>query len=435
MIEIFRVVGRQIFDSRGNPTVEADVTLADGSTGTAAVPSGASTGEKEAVELRDGDKSRYGGKGVGQAVNNISTSIQGTVKGIDASDQRAVDSAMLALDGTPNKSKLGANATLAVSMATARAAAAAHGLPLYRYLGGANACVLPVPCMNVINGGKHADNTVDFQEFMIAPHNAPSFAESIRMGMETFHTLKQVLRGKSYSTAVGDEGGFAPDLKSNDEAVEVILEAITKAGYKPGIDISICLDPASSEMWDDGKYVLFKSTKKAISSDELIKIWESWANQYPIVLLEDGMGENDWEGWKNLTSTLGSRIELVGDDVFCTNPKILQEGIDKGIGNSILIKLNQIGTVTETLETIELARQNSYRCFVSHRSGETEDTFISDLTVATGAGHIKTGSGCRSERVAKFNQFLRIEERLGPQAKFAGRKAFGGNAFSLSAKV
>jgi enolase len=292
-------------------------------------------------------------------------------------------------------------------------------------LGGANACILPVPCMNVINGGKHADNTVDFQEFMIAPHHASSFEDAIRMGMETFHTLKQVLRGKSYSTAVGDEGGFAPDLKSNDEAVEVILEAITKAGYKPGEDISICLDPASSEMWDDGKYVLFKSTKKAISSDELIKIWESWANQYPIVLLEDGMGENDWQGWKNLTTALGSRIELVGDDIFCTNPRILQEGIDQGIGNSILIKLNQIGTVTETLETIELAKQNDYRCFVSHRSGETEDTFISDLTVATGAGHIKTGSGCRSERVAKFNQFLRIEERLGAQAKFAGRKAFG----------
>jgi enolase len=425
MTDIVKVVGRQIFDSRGNPTVEADVTLSGGSTGSAAVPSGASTGEKEAVELRDGDKTKYGGKGVSRAVNNINTTIQAAVKGIDASDQRAVDASMLTLDGTPNKANLGANAMLAVSMATARAAATAHGLPLYRYLGGANACILPVPCMNVINGGKHADNTVDFQEFMIAPHNAPSFAEAIRMGMETFHTLKQVLRGKRYSTAVGDEGGFAPDLKSNDEAVEVILEAITKAGYKPGEDISICLDPASSEMWDDGKYVLFKSTKKAISSEELIRIWESWANQYPIVLLEDGMGENDWEGWKNLTSTLGSRIELVGDDVFCTNPKILQEGIEKGIGNSILIKLNQIGTVTETLETIELARQNNYRCFVSHRSGETEDTFISDLTVATGAGHIKTGSGCRSERVAKFNQFLRIEERLGSQAKFAGRKAFG----------
>ena len=332
---------------------------------------------------------------------------------------------MLALDGTPNKAKLGANAILAVSMATARAAASAHGLPLYRYLGGSNARVLPVPCMNVLNGGRHADNTVDFQEFMIAPHNAPSFAEAIRKGMETFHALKQVLHAKSYSTAVGDEGGFAPNLKSNDEAVELILEAIVKAGYKPGEDISICLDPAASEMWDDGKYVLFKSTRKAITSRELIGIWESWVKQYPIVLLEDGMGENDWKGWKDLTDALGSRIELVGDDVFCTNPRILQEGIDKGIGNAVLIKLNQIGSVSETLDTIELAGRNGYRCFVSHRSGETEDTFIADLTVATGAGHIKTGSGCRSERVAKFNQFLRIEERLGAQARFAGRAAFG----------
>jgi len=425
MTEIVKVVGRQIFDSRGNPTVEADAVLADGSTGSAAVPSGASTGEKEAVELRDGDKSRYGGKGVTKAVDNINNSIRTAVTGLNASDQRAVDAAMLALDGTPNKAKLGANAILAVSMAVARAAASAHGLPLYRYLGGANACILPVPCMNVLNGGKHADNTVDFQEFMIAPHNAPTFAEAIRKGMETFHTLKQVLRGKSYSTAVGDEGGFAPDLKSNDEAVELILEAIVKAGYKPGEDISVCLDPAASEMWDDGKYVLFKSTKKAITSQELIKIWESWVKQYPIVLLEDGMGENDWDGWRDLTSALGSRIELVGDDVFCTNPRILQEGIDKGIANAVLIKLNQIGSVTETLDTIELAKQYNYRCFVSHRSGETEDTFISDLTVATGAGHIKTGSGCRSERVAKFNQFLRIEEKLGTQAQFAGRSAFG----------
>ena len=426
MTEIVKVVGRQIFDSRGNPTVEADVTLADGSTGSAAVPSGASTGEKEAVELRDCDKARYGGKGVTKAVGNVNGAIRTAVTGLDATDQRALDAAMLALDGTPNKAKLGANAVLAVSMAAARAAATAHRLPLYRYLGGANACVLPVPCMNVLNGGKHADNTVDFQEFMIAPHNAPSFAEAIRKGMETFHALKQVLRGKGYSTAVGDEGGFAPDLKSNDEAVEVILEAIVKAGYKPGEDISICLDPAASEMWDDGKYVLFKSTKKAITSQELIKIWESWANQYPIVLLEDGMGENDWQGWRDLTATLGSRIELVGDDVFCTNPQILQEGIEKGIANAILIKLNQIGSLTETLDTIELAKRNSYRCFVSHRSGETEDTFIADLTVATGAGHIKTGSGCRSERVAKFNQFLRIEEKLGMQAEFAGRSAFGG---------
>jgi len=362
---------------------------------------------------------------VSKAVANVNGPIREAVTGLDATDQRAVDGAMLALDGTPNKAKLGANAILAVSMATARAAAAAHGLPLYRYLGGSNACILPVPCMNVLNGGKHADNTVDFQEFMIAPHNAPSFEEAIRKGMETFHALKQVLKGKGYSTAVGDEGGFAPDLKSNDEAVELILEAVVKAGYKPGEDISICLDPAASEMWDDGKYVLFKSTKKAISSRELIGIWESWVKQYPIVLLEDGMGENDWEGWKNLTTALGSKIELVGDDVFCTNPRILQEGIDKGIGNAVLIKLNQIGSVTETLDTIELAGHNNYRCFVSHRSGETEDTFIADMTVATGAGHIKTGSGCRSERVAKFNQFLRIEERLGSQARFAGRSAFG----------
>ena len=425
MTAIVDVKGREILDSRGNPTVEADVLLADGSFGRAAVPSGASTGEKEAVEMRDGDKNRYGGKGVAKAVRNVNAAIRQAVTGLDASNQRAVDAAMIDLDATPNKAKLGANAILAVSMAVTRAAANAHGLPLYRYLGGSNACLLPVPCMNVLNGGKHADNTVDFQEFMIAPHNAPSFAEAIRMGMETFHALKQVLRGKGYSTAVGDEGGFAPDLKSNDEAVELILEAIAKAGYKPGEDIAICLDPAASEMWDDGKYVLFKSTKKAITSQQLVAIWESWANQYPIILLEDGMGENDWEGWKDLTSTLGSRIELVGDDIFCTNPRILREGIEKGIANAILIKLNQIGSVTETLDTIELATRNNYRCFVSHRSGETEDTFISDLTVATGAGHIKTGSGCRSERVAKFNQFLRIEEQLGTQARFAGRSAFG----------
>ncbi len=425
MTKIVNLIGREILDSRGNPTVEAEVLLADGSEGIAAVPSGASTGEKEAVELRDGDKSRYGGKGVTKAVSNINGTIRAAVTGLDATNQRALDAAMLALDGTPNKATLGANAVLAVSMAAARAAAASHRLPLYRYLGGVNTCLLPVPCMNVLNGGKHADNTVDFQEFMIAPHNATSFAEAIRKGMETFHALKQVLRGKGYSTAVGDEGGFAPDLKSNDEAVEVILEAIVKAGYKPGEDISICLDPAASEMWDDGKYILFKSSKKAITSQELIKIWESWVNQYPIVLLEDGMGENDWGGWKDLTAALGSRIELVGDDIFCTNPRILQEGIDKGIANSVLIKLNQIGSLTETLDTIELAKRNNYRCFVSHRSGETEDTFIADLTVATGAGHIKTGSGCRSERVAKFNQFLRIEERLDSQARFAGSAAFG----------
>jgi len=425
MTKIVKVIGREILDSRGNPTVEAEVWLSGGAVGTAAVPSGASTGEKEAVELRDGDKQRYGGKGVRKAAGHIGKELSAVVVGRDATDQRAIDQAMTEADGTPNKAKFGANAILAVSMATARAAASAHALPLYRYLGGANAGTLPVPCMNVLNGGKHADNTVDFQEFMIAPHNAPSFAEAIRKGMETFHALKQVLRAKGYSTAVGDEGGFAPDLKSNDEAVELILEAINKAGYQPGTDISICLDPAASEMWDDGKYILFKSTKKAITSRELIRMWESWVKQYPIVLLEDGMGENDWTGWQELTSALGSQIELVGDDIFCTNPQILQEGIDKGVANSILIKLNQIGSVTETLDTIELAGRNEYRCFVSHRSGETEDTFISDLTVATNAGHIKTGSGCRSERVAKFNQFLRIEERLGAQARFAGKGTFG----------
>jgi len=424
MTKIVSVLGREILDSRGNPTVEAEVLLEGGAAGLAAVPSGASTGEKEAVELRDGDKKRYSGKGVLRAAGHINKELAATVMGQDATNQRAIDQAMIEADGTPNKGNFGANAILAVSMATARAAAAAHYMPLYRYLGGANACTLPVPCMNVLNGGKHADNTVDFQEFMIAPHHAPSFTEAIRMGMETFHTLKQVLHSKGYSTAVGDEGGFAPNLKSNDEAVELILEAISKAGYKPSTDISICIDPAASEMWEDGKYVLFKSTKKAITPDDLIKLYESWVKQYPIVLLEDGMGENDWEGWRDLTVALGSKIELVGDDNFCTNPQILQEGIVKGVANAILIKLNQIGTVTETLDTMELAARNSYGCFVSHRSGETEDTFIADLTVATGAGHIKTGSGCRSERVAKFNQFLRIEERLKGQARFAGRAAF-----------
>ena len=424
MPEIIKISALEILDSRGNPTVEAEVVLADGTTGRAAVPSGASTGEKEAVELRDGDKSRFSGKGVQKAVGHVNTEIAKALTGMDVSDQAAIDRAMIELDGTPNKARLGANAILAVSMAAARAAASAHHTPLFRYLGGVNASLLPVPCLNVINGGRHADNTVDFQEFMIAPHHAPNFAESIRMAVETFHALKSVLSKKSYSTAVGDEGGFAPNLKSNDEAVEVILEGITKAGYKPGQDISICLDPAASELWDNGKYIFFKSTKKAISSAELIKIWDSWVRQYPIILLEDGMGENDWDGWKQLTDQLGSKIELVGDDIFCTNPTILKEGIDRGVANAILIKLNQIGTVSETLETIELARANGYRCFVSHRSGETEDTFIADLTVATGAGHIKTGSACRSERVAKFNQFLRIERQLGSQARFAGPGTF-----------
>jgi enolase len=424
MNRITKIIGREILDSRGNPTVEADVWLESGMMGRAAVPSGASTGELEAVELRDDEKTRYLGKGTRKAVAYINGEIAAKLVGVDACNQAELDNRLIQLDGTPNKGRLGANAILAVSMAAARAAANSHSLPLYRYLGGANARTLPVPCLNVLNGGRHADNTVDFQEFMIAPHRAPSFAEAIRMGIETFHTLKQVLKAKGYSTAVGDEGGFAPDLKSNEEAVELILEAITKAGYTPATDISLCLDPAASEMWDEGRYVLFKSTRKAMSSDELVRLWESWINQYPIVLLEDGMGENDWNGWQRLTAALGSKIELVGDDVFCTNPAILQKGIDEGVANAILIKLNQIGTVSETLDTMDLAGRNGYRCFVSHRSGETEDTFIADLTVGTGAGHIKTGSGCRSERVAKFNQFLRIEEELGAAARFAGEHAF-----------
>ncbi len=339
-------------------------------------------------------------------------------------NQRAFDYFMIGLDGTENKSKLGANAILAVSMAFSRAQARSKNIPLYQYLGGSNGHVLPVPCMNIINGGKHADNNVDFQEFMIAPHNAPSFTEAIRMGAEVFHTLKSVLKAKGYSTGVGDEGGFAPDLKSNDEAVEVILEAITKAGYQPGDDVSICLDPAASELWEDGKYKMFKSTGKFLSSDELIKLWEDWSKRYPIILLEDGLAENDWEGWQNLTASLGRKIELVGDDIFCTNKKILAKGIEKGVGNAILIKLNQIGTVTETLETIELAYRNNYNCFVSHRSGETVDTFIADLTVGVNAGHLKTGSCSRGERIEKFNQLMRIENELGKSSSFAGLKAF-----------
>ncbi|HYX06294.1 MAG TPA: phosphopyruvate hydratase [Bacteroidales bacterium] len=423
-MKIKSVKAIEILDSRGNPTVEANLVLEDGALGRAMVPSGASTGEREAYELRDGDKKRYGGKGVLKAVENVNKTIAGELEGKYFLNQRELDYLMIEMDGTPNKAKLGANAILAVSMAFARAEAQSRNIPLYQYLGGANSHVLPVPCMNIINGGKHADNNVDFQEFMIAPHRAPSFTEAIRMGAEVFHTLKAVLKTKGYSTGVGDEGGFAPDLKSNDEAVEVILEAITKAGYTPGDDISICLDPASSEMWEDGKYKMFKSTGRFLSSDELIRLWESWTNQYPIILLEDGLAENDWNGWKNLTDTLGGKIEIVGDDLFCTNKKILAEGIEKGVANSILIKLNQIGSVTETLETIELAYRNKYNCFVSHRSGETVDSFIADLTVAVNAGHLKTGSGCRGERIEKFNQLMRIENELGKNSTFAGIKAF-----------
>ena len=423
-MKITKLSALEILDSRGNPTVEVNLTLEDGTKANAMVPSGASTGEREACELRDGDKKRYGGKGVLKAVANANTIIAKEVVNKCFASQRDLDYFLINLDGTPNKSKLGANAILGVSMAFARARAISMNLPLYQYLGGANAHVLPVPCMNVINGGSHADNTVDFQEFMIAPHNAPSFTEAIRMGAEVFHSLKSVLKSKGLSTGVGDEGGFAPNLKSNEEAVEMILEGIVKAGYKPGDDISICLDPATSEMWEDGKYKFFKSTQKLISSDEMIKLWENWIKQYPIVSLEDGLAENDWNGWVNLTASVGSKIEIVGDDLFCTNKAILAKGIEQKAANSVLIKLNQIGSVTETLETIELAFRNNYNCFVSHRSGETSDSFIADLAVAVNAGHLKTGSACRSERIEKFNQLIRIENELGSAAKFAGLKSF-----------
>ena len=423
-MKILEVKALEILDSRGNPTVEVELTLEDGASARAMVPSGASTGEREACELRDGDKKRYDGKGVLKAVGNVNKIIAKEIEGKYFVGQRELDYLMIGLDGTENKSKLGANAILAVSMAYARAEAISSGIPLYQYLGGSNAHLLPVPCMNIINGGKHADNNVDFQEFMIAPHGASSFTEAIRMGIEVFHSLKSVLKGKGYSTGVGDEGGFAPDLKSNDEAIEVILEAINKAGYKPGAEVSICLDPAASELWEDGKYKFFKSTQELVSSDEMVKLWESWAKQYPIVSIEDGLAENDWAGWQNLTKTLGSKIELVGDDIFCTNKKILAEGISKGVANSILIKLNQIGTVTETLETIEMAFKNGYHAFVSHRSGETPDSFIADLTVGLNTGLIKTGSGCRGERIEKFNQLMRIEHELGKASHFAGKKAF-----------
>jgi len=426
MTEIVDIAAREILDSRGNPTVEADVFLSSGSMGRAAVPSGASTGENEAVELRDGDKSRYLGKGVQKAVKNIVDEILPALAGMDAAAQQEIDKKMIELDGTPNKGRLGANAILAVSMACARAAADAFGLPLYRYLGGVNARTLPVPNMNIINGGAHADNSVDFQEFMISPHGAATFADAIRMGSEVFHNLKAVLKGRGYSTAVGDEGGFAPSLKSNEEAVEVILEAITKAGYKPGEQISICLDPAASEFYDTQKkkYVFKKSDKRELTSEQMIAIWESWTRQYPILSIEDGMAEFDWEGWKMLTDALGGKIQLVGDDLFVTNPSILAKGIEKGVANSILIKLNQIGTVTETLECMELAAKNGYTAMVSHRSGETEDSFIADFTVATGCGQIKTGSASRSDRLAKYNQLIRIEQELGAAARFAGRKAY-----------
>jgi enolase len=408
--------------------VEADVVLEDGTRGRAAVPSGASTGEHEAVELRDGDKSHYLGKGVMLAVENVESVIAPELAGIDASNQRLIDATMISLDGTENKGKLGANAILAVSMACARAAAESLGVPLYRYLGGVNACVLPTPMMNILNGGAHADNNVDFQEFMVMPVGAETFGDALRWGAEVFHTLKGVLKKKGYNTAVGDEGGFAPSLKSNVEAIEVILEAIELAGYKVGEQIAIALDPAASEFYDKaaGRYVFKKSDKSEKTSDQMAEYWESWVRQYPIVSLEDGMSENDWQGWKFLTEKVGRKIQLVGDDIFVTNTKILQRGIDEGVGNSILVKLNQIGSVSETLDTIELARRNGYTSIISHRSGETEDTFIADLAVATNAGQIKTGSASRTDRIAKYNQLLRIEEELGQTAEFLGRESLNG---------
>ena len=424
MTTITSIKAREILDSRGNPTVEAEVSLECGVTGRAAVPSGASTGEHEAVELRDGEKGRYLGKGVRTAVKNVNEQIAAELQGLDALRQADVDRRMIELDSTANKGKLGANAILAVSLATARAAADALGLPLYRYLGGVNARLLPVPMMNILNGGSHADNNVDLQEFMVMPVGASRFSDSLRMGVEIFHNLKKVLSKKGYNTAVGDEGGFAPNLKSNEEALEVILEATQQAGFTPGKDVFIALDPASSEFFDNGKYVFKKSDKSVKTSEQMVEFYSNWARQYPIISIEDGLAENDWAGWALLTKALGSKIQLVGDDLFVTNTERLRKGIDAGVGNSILVKVNQIGTLTETIEAIELAKVNRYTAVVSHRSGETEDTFISDLVVGLNTGQIKTGSASRTDRIAKYNQLLRIEEELGAQALFAGKATF-----------
>ena len=427
--KIASVHGREIIDSRGNPTVEADVRLEGGAIGRGAVPSGASTGENEANELRDGDKARYLGKGVLKAVGHVNAEIAKVVIGMDATDQHALDKKMIEADGSANKSNFGANAILAVSMAAARAAAAASRQPLYKYLakysGDTSANTLPVPMMNILNGGAHADNSVDVQEFMIMPLGAPSFREALRWGVEVFHNLKAVLKKHGYSTAVGDEGGFAPNLKSNEEALERVLEAIAAAGYKPGEQISIALDPASSEFFDAGskKYIFKKSDKSARSPEQMAEFWANWVRQYPIVSIEDGLAENDWDGWKLLTKNIGKKVQLVGDDVFVTNPKIFARGIAEGIANAILIKLNQIGTVSETIEAVEMARKAKYAAIISHRSGETEDAFIADLAVAMGTGQIKTGSASRTDRIAKYNQLLRIEEELGASARFPGRSA------------
>ena len=424
MSEIVDVYAREILDSRGNPTLEVEVFLESGAFGRAAVPSGASTGEREALELRDGDKSRYLGKGVLKAVDNVNDVIADELIGMDADDQVGIDMKMIEMDGTEYKSKLGANAILGVSLAVAKAAADEAGLPLYKYIGGAGARELPLPMMNIINGGAHADNNVDIQEFMIMPAGAQNFAEALRMGAEIFHALKSVLKSKGYNTAVGDEGGFAPDLKSNEEALEVIVEAISNAGYRPGEDVLLALDVASSELFRDGKYTLENETQKIKTADEMIDFYENLVNKYPIISIEDGMAENDWEGWKKLTERLGKRIQIVGDDLFVTNPAILREGIKQGIANSILIKLNQIGTLTETLEAIEMAKRAGYTTVISHRSGETEDTTLADLAVAVNAGQIKTGSLCRTDRVAKYNQLLRIEDELDTCALFRGHDVF-----------
>lgn len=419
MTEIIDIKAREIIDSRGNPTVEVDVYVACGAFGRAAVPSGASTGKREALELRDTRMKRFGGKGVSTAVKNVGTKIAPAVMGMDAADQMSLDRRMIALDGTANKSKLGANAILGVSMAAARAAASAYGLPLYKYLGGINARSLPVPMMNVINGGAHAANSLDLQEFMIVPFGAESIAEAVRMGAETFHALKKILKNKGHSTAVGDEGGFAPDLQSNEEAIKFIISAIKEAGYRPGKDIGLAMDPAASEFYMNGKYHL-KSENRTLSSNEMIDYYENLIHKYPVLSIEDGLAEQDWEGWESMTDRLEGYIQIVGDDIFVTNPKIFQKGIEKGVANSILIKLNQIGTVTETLDTIEMANQAGYTTVISHRSGETEDTFIADLAVGINSGQIKTGSMSRSDRVAKYNQLIRIEEELGDNAVFSG---------------
>lgn len=420
-MKIETIIAREVLDSRGNPTVEAEVLLESGYRGRAIVPSGASTGSHEALELRDGDQ-RYGGKGVLKAVKNVNEIIAPALEGMNVDEQGLLDHAMLDLDGTPNKGRLGGNAILAVSLASARAAAEALDVPLYRYLGGSNARTLPVPMMNLINGGAHADNSVDFQEFMVMPVGAPSFREALRYGAETFHALKKVLSGRGYNTNVGDEGGFAPDLSSNEEALEVLLEAIQKAGYEPGKDIMIALDPAVTELYKDGAYHL-ESEGRTLSSEEMVDFWADWAGRYPIISIEDGLAEDDWDGWKLLTATIGDKVQLVGDDLFVTNPERLQRGIDTGVGNAILVKVNQIGTLTESMDAIELAKRNRYGTIISHRSGESEDSFIADLAVATNAGQIKTGSASRSDRIAKYNQLLRIEDQLGSAAQFLGRKA------------